>query len=166
MRNRELISVALAGLVPLVLFSSGCQQTRFHKGISNQTRKAPEIPSSTTGQAGSNAIQDQMRQLLLERKHLLERNAAEIKNSFQHGRESASDYVRARIAALLAGIDLCNTKAERIEIHNEVVKLWIELERSMEAEYRGGQLSVGGLNHVKIARLEAEMDLLKEQLNE
>ena len=136
MRNPELISVVLAGLVPFVLFSSGCQQTRTHKGISNQTRKAPEIPPSTTAQEGSNTIQDQIRQLLLERKHLLERVAAEVKNSFQHGRASASDYMRARIAALLAGIDLCNTNAERIEIHSEVVKLWIEVERSMEAEYR------------------------------
>ena len=166
MRNPQLISVALAGLVPLVLLSSGCQQTRIHNGISNQTRKAPETPSSTTAQGGSIAIQAQMRQLLLERNDLLERQVGIEKKSLEYGRGTVSEYAQARIAALLAGIDLCNNKSERHEIHGEIVELYKEIEKQTEREIERGQRPTAGLVKTRVARLEAEIDLLKEQLSE
>ena len=89
-----------------------------------------------------------------------------MKRSPEHGQGSVSDYTQARITALLAGIDLCDTKADRIEIHSEVIKLWKEIEKQMEREIEKGQCPAVEMNKISVARLEAEIDLLREQLRE
>ena len=155
-----------ATLVALLMITASAIFMQDNNGNASKLAKAAETPTAPLTQASSNAIQDQIRQLLLERKRLLERNAEDMKKSVEYGQGSMSDYTQARITALLAGIDLCDTKAERIEIHSEVIKLWKEVEKEMERAFYNGQRPAAGLNKIRVARLEAEIDLLKEQLNE
>ncbi len=127
-----------------------------------------EMPATTTASANNSALraalQAKIRQVLLERKTYLERIAKEKEIALKLGRGTLRDYKQARVAALLAGIDLCDTKAERIEIRRENLKLLTDIEKSMEREYRTGHLPEGALHQHRIARMEAEINLLKEQL--
>ena len=131
-----------------------------------RSARAAETPTSTTVQAASNATEGQLRQLLLERKQILDRIADSVRKSVEAGRASISEYAQARKVALLGGIDLSNTKGERSEIHREIVKMYIEVERVMEKEIARGRIAPAGLDKVRVARLESEIDLVREQLNE
>ena len=128
--------------------------------------KAAETPTSTTVQAAGNATQDRLRQLLLERKQLLDKIAEIAKMSVEAGRRNAAEYAQAEQAALLAGIDLCNNKSERIEIHSEIVKLYRDLERSTERLVEMGDSTQVQVDKVRAIRLESEIGLLKEQLRD
>ena len=77
-----------------------------------------------------------------------------------------SEYAQAKKVALLGGIDLCNSKGERMQIHREIVELCIEVERRMEKEIARGRIAPAGLDKVRVARLESEIDLVREQLKE
>ena len=153
-------------LVALLMITASSIFMQDNNGNASKMAKAAETLTAPRTQASRNAIQDQIRQLLLDRKRLLERHAEEMKKSLEYGRGSLSDYTQARITALLAGIDLCDTTAERIEIHSEVIKFWKEIEKAMERDIARGQRPAIKINKIRVARLEAEVDLLKEQLKE
>ena len=109
-----------------------------------------------------NAIRDQLRKLLLERRQILNRIAQDMEVRLKHGVGNISEYGQAKKAALLAGIDLCNTGGERIEIYQEIVKLYKELEEHDKRCAEAGMIGQEGLHAVRVARLEAEIDLLRE----
>ena len=94
----------------------------------------------------------------MEESHYLK----DIELQVQAGRATKSDYVRVKKAALLAGIELCNTKSERLEIRREIVNLYIELEELNKRRVEAGLMP--DTRKARINRLEAEIDLLKEQL--
>ena len=148
--------------VSLVVMTFTVLQQYKHLGTSRSAMAA----ETATAQAPAAQTHYLLRQLLLERKRLLERNVEEMKRSLEYGQGSVSDYTQARITAVLAGIDLCDTKADRIEIHSEVIKLWKEIEKQMEREIERGQRPAVEMNKISVARLEAEIDLLKELLRE
>lgn len=127
--------------------------------------KKTETPA-TTASADNSVLHAKIRQVRLERKKSLERIAKEREIALKHGRGTLRDYRQAKVAALLAGIDLCDTKAERIEIRREKLKLMTDIEKTMEMEYQAGQRPEENLHQSRIARMEAEIDLLKEQLEE
>ena len=74
-------------------------------------------------EAADTPLQRQLHQLLLERKAIFDSYAAVEKLSLKYGRGSIRDLSRAQQAALLAGIDLCNTKEERIRIRQDILRL-------------------------------------------
>jgi len=153
-------------LVALLMITASSIFMQDNNGNASNMAKAAETLTAPLTQASRNAIQDQIRQLLLDRKRILERHAEEMKKFLEYGRGTLSDYTQARITALLAGIDLCDTKAERIEIHTEVIKFWKEVEKAMERDIASGQRPAIEMNKIRVAILEAEIDLLKEQLKE
>ncbi len=142
--SRILLAVLLAALA-----LAGCQR--------NAKRATPESPQPH---------KDQLHQLLLERQQLLEGIADNAKEYVDAGRMTASEYAAAKKAALLAGIDLCDTQAERIEIRKEVVGLDREAEAWMERRAASGRAGEGGRDQARLTRIESEIDLLKEQRND
>jgi len=151
-----------ASLAALLIVAVSSVFLGYDSGYALKRVKAAEPQTPTQVQATDDAIHDQLRKLLLERKQILERIAEDFEVSFRHGTADMSEYGQAKKAALLAGIDLCNTKSERIEIHKEVVKLYRKLEEHDKRRVEAGMLGQRGL--ASVARLEAEIDLLREKL--
>jgi hypothetical protein len=129
-----------------------------------RSARAGESLASTTSQAAGEAMQKQLRQLLLERKQLLEKRVEDMKVFVDAGRVSGSEYAKAREAALLAGLELCNTKAERIEIRREIVEIYKVAEAWAKRRADTGRATQSELDEAKVACLEAEINLLREKL--
>ncbi len=139
--SRVLLTVSLAALA-----LAGCQR--------NTTRVT----------LGSNkAHEDQLRQLLRERQRILEGIADNAKRYVDAGRMTASEYAQARKAALLAGLDLCETQAERVAIRREIVASDEQTEAWLERRAASGRAGEGERNQAKLTRIESEIDLLKER---
>ena len=109
-------------------------------------------------------MQKQLRALLLERKQLMDSSSDRAELLMTAGRMEFVEYAQLKKAALLAGINLCNTKQERIEIHMEVVKLSIQVSENVERMAESGRASSQEWHDAKLARLEAEIALLQERL--
>ena len=129
------------------------------------TATAAESPAWTTAQTDHNATQDHLRQLLLKRKQILEQRVAVMKQRLNYGTGSLSEYSQAKKAALLARIDLCNTKTERINIYKEIVRLNTDLVSQVEKEVEAGQRPQDSLDEIRLAQLDEEINLLREQLS-
>lgn len=130
-----------------------------------KSARAGELPVSTAVQAAGNAMQEHLHQLLLERKQLLDKRVEDMKVFVDAGRVSGSAYAKVKEAALLAGLDLCNTKAQRIEIRREIVELYKEAEDWAKRRAANGRAPQSELDEAKVACLEAKISLLKEQLD-
>ncbi len=124
--------------------------------------RADESLTSTDNKA----MQERLRELLLERKQLLEKRVEDMKVFVDAGRVSGSEYAKVKEAALLAGLDLCDTKAERIEIRREIVEIYKITEAWAKKRADTGRAPQSELDEAKVARLEAEINLLKEQLHQ
>ena len=123
--------------------------------------RAAETPSA---QAGDTATEAQLRQLLMERKKILDRIVDTIERRRQSGQWDLREYSHAKKAALFAGIDLCETKEDRIGIRKEIVQLHDAIDRQTQMEFSAGQIGQQELAEARAARLESEIDLLREQL--
>ena len=135
---------------------------RYDSGYALELVRAAETQTPSQVEVPDNAIRDQLRKLLLERRQILNRIAQDMEVRLKHGVGNISEYGQAKKAALLAGIDLCNTGGERIEIYQEIVKLYKELEEHDKRCAEAGMIGQEGLHAVRVARLEAEIDLLRE----
>jgi len=127
-------------------------------------RSATAIETSTTQAPNAQKNQKQLRQLLLERKRILDAIAEDAKRSFEAGRASMLEYTDAKTASLTAGIDLCETKDDRLRIHTEIVKLHRKSEALAKRRFEHGAGGQVDLSKVKVARIDSEIDLLREQL--
>jgi len=107
-----------------------------------------------------------LRKLLLQRKEILDRMAETIRRWVEAGRSEATEYAEARRAALMAGLDLCETRAERIEIRREILQWHVKAEAWAEQRVTSGRATEMDLDKIRVTRLEAEIELLKEQLAE
>lgn len=151
---KAILAVLLIASVSIVLLQN-------HSLTALESAMASETPPA---QIDNTAAQEQLHQLLLERKSLLESIADTEKLSLEYGRGSVREYCQAKKAALLAGIDLCTTKAERVEILKKIVQLHDNIDRQNEMEAAAGQIGQSGLARARADRLESEIDLLREQL--
>ena len=115
-------------------------------------------------QTANTATHKQLHQLLLKRKDVLDSIVDNINRRRESGRWDLREYSRAKKTALLAGIDLCETKEERVGIRKEIVQLHDAIDRQILMETAAGAIGPQGLAEAKAARLESEIDLLREQL--
>jgi len=151
---QAMLAALLIALVCSVLLQN-------HRLTVLKSARAAETPSA---QAGDTATQAQLRQLLLERKKILDRIVDIIDRRRHSGQWDLGDYSRAKKAALLAGIDLCETKEERIGIRKEIVQLHHAIYRETQMDCSAGQIGQQGLAEARAARLDSEIGLLREQL--
>jgi hypothetical protein len=152
---KAIFSVLLIILVSTVLL----QNHRLN--IFKSARAAETSPAQASP---SNITQERLQQLLWERKSMLDDAAALIRVQMQSGRSTRIEYSQAKKTALLAGIDLCETKEERISIYKEIVQFRDSIDTQIQLEFEAGQMSSWGLAQARLARLASEIDLLREQL--
>jgi hypothetical protein len=150
--------------VVLIIAAASAIYMQDNNGYAEKLAMASETPASIPVQSITNPGKYRLRQLSLQRKHLLEHLAQMIELNVKAGRATKSEYVQAKRAALLAGIDLCNTGSERVEIYREIVKLYLELEEDEKRKHEAGINDRLKISKLRIVRVEAEIDLLREQL--
>ena len=119
----------------------------------------------TAAEATPDSAQDQLHQKLLERKQLLDQEAEEVKRRFDVGSGTSSEYLQAKEAALRAGIDLCQSKVDKINVYKQILEAFTQVDKLTEMETTVGQRSLSDLRKTKVARLNIEIELLKVQLN-
>jgi hypothetical protein len=151
---RAILAVLLIALVSTVLLQNNSPNAL-------KSAKAAESPAADTA---TSVTQERLHQLLLERKSILDGIAETIERQMKFGRGNLIEYTQARKAALLAGIDLCESKDERISIRKDIVKLHDAIDRQIQLEADAGQIGTIGLNGARALRLESEIELLREQL--
>ena len=117
------------------------------------------------GESTTDSLQEQLHQKLMQRKQLLDVEAEEIKKRFEFGSETSKEYLQAKEAALRAGIELCQSKEEQLDIYKQILDLYTQIEQRVEVVKNMGQLSMSDLRKSQVARLEIEIELLKVQLN-
>ena len=123
--------------------------------------------SATATASPGSSTQNHLHQKLLERKHLLDQVVDEAKLSIELRSGTlirSPEYRQAKEAALRAGIDLCQSKDDRINIYREISKLYVQHENQLGSEVKSGKLHKSSLREAKIHRLEVEIELLREQL--
>jgi hypothetical protein len=150
---------AIFSVLLIILVSTVLLQNR-RLNIFKSARAAETSPA----QAASNITQERLQQLLLERKNMLDDVAATIKKQLTYGLGGLREYSQAKKTALLAGIDLCETKEERISIYKEIVQLHDAIDSQNQMEATAGKIGQQGLAQARADRLASEIDLLREQL--
>ena len=151
---RAILAVLLIALVSTVLLQNN----------SPNALESPKAAESPAADPTTSVIQERLHQLLLERKSILDGIAETIERQMKFGRGNLIEYTQARKTALLAGIDLCESKDERISIRKDIVKLHDAIDRQIHLEADAGQIGTIGLNGARALRLESEIELLREQL--
>ena len=154
----KLAKVILAILLVVITFNVLLQT---HPGI---LRPATAIETSTAQSPNAQQKQNKLHQLLLERKRILDAIAEDAKRSVEAGRLSMAEYMDAKTASLSAGIELCETKDDRVKIYAEIVKVHEESEAWTKRRFEHGQAGQVDLAKAKVARIESEIDLLRERL--
>ncbi len=127
---------------------------------------AAQTRNVTTQPGRENPTPASLRKLQLERKQVLDRIAENIRMSMNAGRAEASEYAQARTAALVAGLDLCQTQSERIEVRGEILQWHVKAEAWAQRRMASGRGTEVDVERVRVARLSAEIDLVKAQLKE
>jgi len=94
----------------------------------------------------------------------LDEIAEDIERNIGAGRASMAEYAEAKTASLTAGLDLCETKDDRVKIYAEIAKLQKNSEEWTKRRYELGQVGQVDLAKAKVARIESEIDLLREKL--
>lgn len=101
-----------------------------------------------------------LRALRMERKEYLDRIAQEIKHHVDAGRKTMNEYRNAKIALLLAEIELSENPDRRISLYQEVVQLHQETEMWAMKRVEQGKVGKEELDKLKVATVEAKIGLL------
>ncbi len=128
-----------------------------------QTAKASETDVAVEGRE---KYEKELQQLLLERKRLLSNVVDSMKIFFESGRVGLDEYMHANIALLRAEMDLCQTPNERLEILQKIVQFHRECEAWMARRAADGRATQADVKKVKVATLEAQIELVREKLKE
>jgi hypothetical protein len=126
-------------------------------------------PASSAVRAREKARQKQERQLhrlLLERQEILDKMADRAWEFVEEGRVSMVEYTKAKATALRARLDLCETSAERVDVLKQLVKLYTETEAWTEKRAASGRATSVDVDMAKADRLNAQIELVQEELKE
>lgn len=112
-------------------------------------------------------LEADLKKLLIERRETLRQRVKALEARFQFGATSLAPFTRAMTDLLYAELELCETPAERIAVHQELVRNTKRLEAQVKA-LRDMGLRGGAIEEylaAKAARLTAEIGLLRERIN-
>lgn len=125
---------------------------------------AADTPQITAKPQVPNATESELRQLLLERKQILQNIVDTIEKQYKQGVTDLEQLRQAKINLLLADLDLAKTITERIKIRSQIVQLYKEAEDDIATRVAAGRATGLELEKAKVARLTAQIELVKEQL--
>src|SRR5207237_10825703 len=100
-----------------------------------------------------------VRELLKERLATLKEIAAQAEQAFRQNASSREEVMRARLQVHQAELDLCDSDAERIRVHEEIVAVAKEIEALINASQQEGVASSGVMLRARVQRLDAEIAL-------
>ena len=107
---------------------------------------------------------DRLRQLYQQRQKTLQRIADTTEAMYKSGLATQPELARAQAAALRAQIALCDSRAQRFEIHQKIVQLYKDAEASLQTAVEAGAADMMDLEKIRVAHLQAQIRLLKDQL--
>ena len=125
---------------------------------------AADSPQVTNISKTPNTTENELHQLLLERKQTLQNIVDTIANQYKQGVTDMEQLRQAKINLLLADLDLAKTPAERIDIRSQIVQLYKEVEDNLTARVAAGRATSLELEKAKVNQLTAQIELVKEQL--
>lgn len=160
--SRTLITglVILAITIVAVFMISGAGM---NPGGFNVTHAAKASETSVANESREQ-YESELQQLLTERKTLLSRNVESMKIFFESGRASMDEYRDANIALLRAEMDLCKTRDDRLKILEKIIQFQTTCEARVARRAAEGRATQMEVNMAKVARLEAQIELIRENL--
>lgn len=158
-------SLLAVWILAFFLMLCGCGE----KPSQQTTRSAPQAsPTSTAAspdvKRASTDTESQLRDLLIERKQVLEMLVRTAEGRIKTGVATYDEVFVLRRDLLAAELDLCNTPAERIAVCEKTVQLAKKQEQLARDFVAVGKLAKGGAAKARLSRLEAEIELLREKL--
>lgn len=126
-----------------------------------QAAEASEMSAATETRE---KYESELLQLLLERKTLLSRNVESMKIFLESGRIGIDEYQDANIALLRAEMDLCKTRNDRLKILEKIIQFHRTCEAWVARRAAEGRATQMDVNVAKVARLEAQIELIRENL--
>ena len=141
-RERLVFPTVIISVV-LAIFMAGMHAGRFNMA------RAAEASKTDVSAEGHESPEGELQQLLLERKRLLNRIV---------------EYRDANIALLRAEMDLCKTRDARLKILEKIVQFHTEYEAWVERKAANGRTTRIDVEKAKIARLEAQIELARENM--
>ena len=125
------------------------------------------LGSVTAAENLTASAKSQLKNKLQEKRQLLEQVVNLHKYRIEQGVGSSTsvEYMKAQEAVLRVDIELCDTKEDRTRLYNEIIQLYTDHEKLIESQVKAKQLFESDLNEAKLARLEIEIELLKDQIN-
>ena len=99
---------------------------------------------------------ERVRQLLLEKKQLLTQQLTLTQDRWENGVVGAEELIKARVAILQVDLAMCDTNANRVEIHGRIVASLKEL-----AAWAAKSEDWSAILNARLAVLDAEIDLEK-----
>jgi len=113
---------------------------------------------------GRDSLENELQQLLTERKRLLSPIVESMKIFFESGRVGLEEYRDANVALLRAEMDLCKTQDDRLKILEKIIQFQTECEAWMARRAAEGRATQMDVNKAKVARLESQIELVRESL--
>lgn len=119
--------------------------------------------SGSSKPAGSDA---RLHELLTQRYELLKIAVQNSELMLQNGRVDMLTHRRLLDALYRAQADLCTTPAERVQVYEKLVEALSANERLAEKQANAGRLSTSEVTQVKLAALNAQIDLERLRLGQ
>ena len=160
--SRTLIR-GLVFLAVMIFAAIVISQAVMYPGYSN-VAQAAEVSETEVVAEGRESHESELQKLLIERKKLLTRIVQSMKIFLEAGRVGIDEYRDANIALLRAEMDLCRTRNERIDILQKMVQFHTTCEAYVERRAAEGRATRIDVERAKIARLEAQIELIRENL--
>lgn len=106
---------------------------------------------------------DKLTKLLQERRDTLAKRVAALEMQLGHGELKIDSVIAARGDLLEAELQLAKTKNRRVEIFMKRIDNMRELENSVKLQFENGLATNESYLAATAARLQAEIDLIREQ---
>jgi outer membrane protein TolC len=108
---------------------------------------------------------NKIKELLKERRDVLQKAADQLTARYQDGRGTGSEVMLAQKAVLEATLDLAETSAERIDALGKALKLVERIQAMIEAQAKAGQRMESEALQARAMVLEVRIRLLREEQN-
>jgi len=147
----RLVIVSIIIFVVLAISLSG---TSHYAGIS-QVAAAKEQAN----------LQSQLRQLQIQRREILDKLVHRMEVFLESGRIGIDEFMEANVKLVRAELDLCRTKAERLEVLQKTVKFLTTCEGMAVKRAGAGRATDIDVDKVRAAVLGARIELAREQMD-
>jgi len=158
-RTRLIFPAVIMSIV-LAIFMAGMYAGRF-----NMAQAANASETGVVAEGPENR-KSELQQLLTERKMVLSRIVQSMKLFLESGRAGIDEYRDANIALMRAEMDLCRTRNERLDILQKIVQFHTEYEAQVARRAADGRGTGMDVNKAKVARLEVQIELARENLKD